>query len=192
MEHQKFKHNLDNHNCSEMGFTAEVLFKQLAEEKGYSVRVAGRQEQFSHVDFILNKEEKEWKVDVKGAKKIKRTDNQPCYEHLWLEFKTGHGKDGWLVANKGCDTLAFELEHEFVLVARKELKKLAEKLCNLEKRVDSSKKALYCGYKRFGRQDLLSLIKTEDLKQIPHSIWPKQNTTSQLESSSLTTIAKEN
>lgn len=158
-----------------MGFSAEVIFKQLAEEKGYSLRVAGRQEQFSHVDFILNKDGKEWRVDVKGAKKLKRTDDKPCHEHIWLEFKTGNGKEGWLVKEGGCSHIAFELENEFLLVGRKELKKLAEKLCNLEKRVDSSKKALYCGYKRFGRQDLLSLIKTEDLKQIQHSIWPKNS-----------------
>jgi hypothetical protein len=98
MEHKKFKHNLDNHDCAEMGFSAEVIFKQLAEGKGYSLRVAGRQEQFSHVDFILNKDGKEWRVDVKGAKKLKRTDNNYCFEHIWLEWKTGHGKDGWLVA----------------------------------------------------------------------------------------------
>lgn len=190
MEHKKFKHSLDKHDCHEMGFSAEVIFKQLAEGKGYSVRVAGREEQFSHVDFILEKDSKEWRIDVKGAKRIKRTDKEVNYHTTWLEWKTGHGKDGWLVADKGCENIAFELENEFVIVSRKELKKLAEKLCDLTKRVDSPKKALYCGYKRFGRQDLLSIIKTEDLKQIQHSIWPKKITSSQQASSSLTITAK--
>ncbi len=36
--------------------------------------------------------------------------------------------------------------------------------------LDSAKKALYNGYKRFGRRDLLTLIKTEDLYKIQHSI----------------------
>jgi hypothetical protein len=173
MEHKKFKHNLDNHDCSEMGFSAEVIFKQLAEKKGYSLRIAGREEQFSHVDFILNKDGKEWRVDVKGAKRKKRTDESVDYSVIWLEFLNGHGGEGWLTKEGGCSHIAFELENEFLLVGRKDLKDLSEKLCDLEKKVDSAKKALYCGYKRFGRRDLLSLIKTEDLRQIQHSIWPK-------------------
>lgn len=156
-----------------MGFSAEEKFKELAEKKGYSTRVAERQENFNHVDFILQKDKKEWKVDVKGAKRLRRADETLNYDLVWLEFRTGHNTAGWLTADKGCCTLAFELENEFILVSRKDLLKLAEKLCDLTKRVDSPKKALYCGYKRFGRQDLLSIIKTEDLKQIQHSIWPK-------------------
>lgn len=177
MEHQKFKHNLDNHDCADRGFSAEVVFKQLAEEKGYSVRVARREEQFSHVDFVLNKDDKEWRVDVKGAKKKKRTDESVDYSVLWLEFRNGNGGWGWLTKENGASHIAFELEKEFILVNRRELKELTEKLCNLEKMVDSAKKALYCGYKRFGRRDLLTLIKTEDLKQINHSIWPKNSQT---------------
>ena len=173
MTHTKFKHNLDNHDCADRGFSAEVIFKQLAEEKGYSVKIASREMQYSHVDFVLNKDNKEWRVDVKGAKKKKRTDDLVDYSVIWLEFRNGNGGFGWLVRENGCSHIAFELENEFILVGRKELKELADKLCNLEKKVDAAKKAMYCGYKRFGRQDLLSLIKTEDLKQIPHSIWPK-------------------
>jgi hypothetical protein len=174
IEHKKFKHALDKHGCGEMGFSAEVVFKKLAEEKGYSVRVARREEQFSHVDFILSKGKEEWRIDVKGAKRKKRTDENVDYTILWLEFRNGNGGEGWLTKEeKGATTIAFELENEFVIVSRKELLELAKKLCNLENRVDSAKKALYNGYKRFGRRDLLSIIKTEDLYKIKHSIWPK-------------------
>jgi len=177
MEHTKFKHNLDNHNCSDMGFSAEVIFKKLAEEKGYSLRVAGREEQYSHVDFILNKDGKEWRVDVKGAKRKKRTDESVDYSVIWCELKNGNGGEGWLSKENGASHIAFELENEFILVGRKDLLGLVEKICNLEKMVGQSKNALYCGYKRFGRRDLLSLIKTEDLKQIHHSTWPKNSQT---------------
>lgn len=174
MEHKKFKHHLDNHDCADRGFSAETIFKQLAEQKGYSVRVAGREEQFSHVDFVLTKGDLTWRVDVKGAKRKKRTDDKVDYSIIWCEIKNGNGGDGWLVKDqKGATTIAFELENEFVIVSRKDLLGLVKKICNLEKMVGQSKNALYCGYKRFGRQDLLTLIKTEDLKQINHSIWPK-------------------
>lgn len=174
MEHQKFKHSLDKHDCHEMGFSAEVIFRKLAEEKGYSVKVAGREEQFSHVDFILTKGKDEWRVDVKGAKRKKRTDDKVDYSIIWCEVKNGNGGEGWLVKDKnGPTTIAFELENEFIIVSRKELLNLVKKLCNLENLVDSSRKALYNGYKRFGRRDLLTLIKTEDLLTIKHSKWPK-------------------
>jgi hypothetical protein len=173
MEHKKFKHSLDKHDCHEIGFSAEVVFKKLAEEKGYLCRVAGREEQFSHVDFILTKGKDEWRVDVKGAKRKKRTDDLVDYSIIWLEFKNGNGGEGWLVKENGATNIAFELENEFIIVSRKDLLKLAKKLCNLEKMVAQSKNALYCGYKRFGRRDLLSIIKTEDLLTIKHSKWSK-------------------
>lgn len=173
MEHEKFKHALDKHDCDTIGFSAEVIFKQLAEEKGYSIRVARREEQFSHIDFILKKGDEIWRVDVKGAKRKKRTDDLVDYSIVWLEFKNGNGGEGWLTKENGATTIAFELENEFIIVSRKDLLKLAKKLCNLEKMVAQSKNAMYCGYKRFGRRDLLSIIKTEDLLSIKHSKWSK-------------------
>lgn len=171
MEHKKFKHALDKHDCSDIGFSAEVIFKQLAEEKGYSVRVARREEQFSHVDFILAKDKDEWRVDVKGAKRKKRTDDSVDYSILWLEFKNGNGGEGWLTKENGCDVIAFQQKDSFILVLRKSLLKLTESLINFEKNVSSPKDALYCIYKRFGRQDRLSIIKTEDIKKIKFSEW---------------------
>jgi len=174
MEHKKFKHALDKHDCGEMGFTAEVTFKKLAEEKGYLCRVAGREEQFSHVDFILTKGKDEWKVDVKGAKRKKRTDDLVDYSIIWCEIRNGNGGEGWLTKDKnGATIIAFELENEFVLVSRKDLLNLVYKLSDLTKMVTQSKNALYSGYKRFGRKDLLTMIKTTDLLTIKHSIWRK-------------------
>ena len=157
--------------CAQTGKRAEDLFRDLAEKRGYTVQISSREQQFNHIDFILEKGSKKWKIDVKGAKKLSRKNDDPCFQHVWIEFQNCQGKDGWILG--GADDIAFEIEDCFVVVGRKDLLKLAEKLCNLEKRVDRSSKALYCGYKRFGRQDLLSLIKTEDLYKIKHSIWPK-------------------
>lgn len=171
MDHKKFKHAKDNHDCADMGFSAEKEFKRLAEEKGYSVRVAGREEQFSHVDFILSKDGNEWRIDVKGAKRVKRTDSEVNYDTLWLEFKNGHGGEGWLVKEKGCEVIAFQQQNSFILVSRRELKELAEKLVDFNKLVTQSKNALYCIYKRFGRQDKLTMIKVEDLKQLNYKEW---------------------
>lgn len=164
------KHDKDG-KCAEVGQRAEDKFRELAEAKGYEVEVCGREMQFNHVDFILRKGKKTWKIDIKGAKKLSRQHENPCFEHLWIEMKNCRGKDGWILGM--ATSIAFELADEFIIVDRKELLRLVEKLCDLKKMVAQSKKALYCGYKRFKRQDLLTLIKTDDLKQIKHSIWPK-------------------
>lgn len=160
-----------NGTCAAVGQRAEDIFRQLAESKGYEVEVSSREQQFNHIDFILKKDNKEWKIDIKGAKKISRANEKPCFEHTWIEKKNCRGQDGWILGH--ASEIAFELENEFIIVSRKDLLELVEKLCDFDKLVTQSKKALYCGYRRFGRQDLLSLIKTTDLYQIKHTIWEK-------------------
>lgn len=182
------KHDKDG-TCAAVGQRAEDIFKALAEERGYTVEVSSREQQFNHIDFILRKDGKEWKIDIKGAKKLSRANEKPCFEHVWIEKKNCRGKDGWILG--GATEIAFEIENEFVIVGRKDFLKLVEKLCDFEKTVAQSKKALYCGYRRFGRQDLLSLIKTTDLYTIHHTLWPKKTTTYQQESSSPMTTAKD-
>lgn len=157
--------------CAQTGKRAEDLFRDLAEKRGYTVQISSREQQFNHIDFILEKGGQKWKIDVKGAKKLSRKNDDPCFKHIWIEKKNCRGQNGWILGESS--HIAFELENEFVIVSRKDLLELVEKLCNFDKIVTQSKKALYCGYRRFGRQDLLSLIKTTDLYQIKYTIWEK-------------------
>jgi hypothetical protein len=157
--------------CAAVGQKAEDIFKSLAEERGYVVEVSSREQQFNHIDFILKKDGSQWKIDIKGAKKISRANEKPCFEHIWIEKKNCRGQDGWILG--ASSHIAFQQEDHFIIVPRKDLLKLVEKLCDFDKLVTQSKKALYCGYRRFGRQDLLTLIKTTDLYQIKYTIWEK-------------------
>lgn len=158
-------------DCAKVGKKAEDSFRELAEKRGYTVQASSMEQQFNHIDFILKKDNKEWKIDIKGAKKISRTNEKPCFKYIWIEKKNCRGQNGWILGS--ASQIAFELENEFIIVSRKELLELVEKLCDFDKLVTQSKKALYCGYRRLGRQDLLSLIKTTDLYQIKYTIWEK-------------------
>ena len=158
------------------GLDAEVEFSRLAKLRGCSVEPATKSEQFDHVDFHLTSEEEDGKmkamVDVKARKKVSRRDAFYQDQLIWVEFKNVSGKLGWLYGLS--DFIAFETESSFVLAFRKELADWCEAHIDLDREVRSPRKALYSAYTRKGKQDLLSLIKLEDVKKLPNTaIWKK-------------------
>lgn len=172
IKHAKYQHSLDKTgNCAESGFSCEEQFKLLAEKMGYEVVVVGREMQFSHVDFILKKDGKQWKFECKGRKKIRRADEDFADHITWVEFKRGDGKNGWLMGS--ADQIALEQENEFIIISRKDLLKLAEKLVDRTKTVDKAFKAHNVSYRRFNRRDEIAYIDTSEIKKQKVKIWPK-------------------
>ena len=149
------------------GQGVEAMFGNLLSYKAEEARAADLQEQFSHVDYITDL----GKIDVKARKRINRSDDSAQDDLVWLEFKNVQGKVGWLYGK--ADIIAFERCKDFVLVSRELLAELGEKLCDLEDLVDRGSDALYKGYTRRGRHDLLSIIKMSDILEIEHEIWEK-------------------
>jgi len=150
------------------GQKVEEMFKDILKQKTDTVRPSNVTEQFQHVDYFSEM----GSIDVKARKRINRTDDEVRDDLVWLEFKNVQGKRGWLYGN--ADWIAFERLKDFVLVKRIELVELAERLCQTEVRVLKGHNALYRGYQRKGRKDLLSIIKMTDiLTHLPHQIWNK-------------------
>jgi hypothetical protein len=111
-------------------------------------------------------------VDVKSRKKVKRADDKFNDELVWIEFANVQGRKGWLYGSS--DIVAFERESDFLLVGRKPLAKLCERLCDLSQLNIAASMPLYTGYQRKGRKDLLSLIKITDIiNEIKHTILTK-------------------
>ena len=81
------------------------------------------------------------------------------------------GKAGWLTGSP--DIIAFERDKCFVLVKRADLLELVDNLCDLSYMVNQSSQALYKGYTRKGRADLLTVIKMTDLTLIKYRLWTK-------------------
>jgi hypothetical protein len=147
-----------------LGQNAESSFVTAIQKGGSKITESSRQEQFKHIDFYIETSDNlKFSVEVKSRKKVKRKDDSVNDELLWIEFKNVAGKRGWLYG--AADLIAFERENDFVMVNRKLLARLCERLCDLTKLNVDVAMPLYTGYQRRGRQDLLSLIKMSDILQ---------------------------
>lgn len=154
------------------GEKAEDLFEKIALQKKLKVQKATTKQQLSHIDFILtNAKNESFFFDVKARKKISRSSKNFSDDLVWIEFKNVIGNEGWLYG--ASDYVVFERENDFVIVPRKNLASLCERLVS-NTRVDNSKDCLYNRYTRKDRKDEISLIKMNDiLKNIKVLIWEK-------------------
>jgi hypothetical protein len=150
------------------GQKVEADFFKLLKKFDPKARKANREDQYRHIDF----HSAFGKIDVKARKKINRRDSEEQEELIWVEFKNVGGREGWLFGS--ADLIAFEREKDFLVVKRILLMGLCQSLCNTLKRVEKSGEALYKGYQRAGRKDLISMIKMSDLLALPHDIWRKE------------------
>ena len=172
MDHKKYQHAKDvSGKNSRDGKFCEDLFREIALSKGLSCREASKNEQFSHIDFFLEKDGKKWSVDCKARKRIKREDKEPTDEFCWLEFVSVNNKDGWLKGK--ADFICFERENDFLIVDRKILLELAEKIVDFATVVDRPHKALRKIYRRFQRKDQISYIEFKEIEKLEHFIWKK-------------------
>ena len=153
-----------NAECATRGKSAEDLFELFLQQTGKKYRPASLIEQYNHIDFIIFVE-KEVSIDVKGPKKISRTNFSADSDFIWVEFVNVRGDKGWLYGKN--DLLAFyrTSDSSFYVVRTKELAELCEKLCD-NKRVYSPQNALYHRYTRAGRKDVISMIRYDDLSKI--------------------------
>jgi hypothetical protein len=154
------------------GERAEDLFEQMALKNNLKIKKATQRQQLSHIDFILTNEKgQNFFLDIKARKKISRTSQDFSDDLVWIEFKNVAGNDGWLYG--ASDYIVFERENDFVIVSRKNLVLLCERIVSNIK-VDKSKDCLYKRYSRKDRKDEISLIKMKDiLDNIKVSIWQK-------------------
>lgn len=149
------------------GQEVEKEFSALLKNRDPNFQKSSKDQQFQHIDYLTNF----GKIDVKAKKRISRSDTEEQEEFIWLEFNNVQGKKGWLFG--AADIIAFERNKDFILIKRKDLAEYAKKKCDIKNIVDKSSKALYKGYQRKGRKDLISLIKMKDLFEIKHRIWTK-------------------
>ena len=149
------------------GQELERKFYEILKLRDKNARQATPQEQYKHIDFFTYF----GTIDVKSKKRIGRADVDEQDTIVWLEYKNVQGRDGWLVSS--VDILAFERDDDFILVKRKELQRMADKLCNLDDMVDKSSDALYKGYTRKGRKDLITQVKMKDIMELEHKVWSK-------------------
>lgn len=149
------------------GQEVEARFFKLFQKYRDDCREATLEEQFEHSDIICG----DMKIDVKAMKRVHRSCKIQD-EFTWIEFKNTAGREGWIFG-KGTH-LAFEVPTGFVLVKKKDVADMAVQKCDLTDMVDSPKKALYKGYNRPTRKDLISMVRMQDILDLPHEFIPSQ------------------
>lgn len=152
-----------------MGHQVESLFSLCLKKKGIEHHKATEDEnRKQHIDFHTEL----GTVDVKAMKKVGRGDYDSQQDFIWLEFQNVRGNTGWLCSEVDC--IAFERLNDFVIVKRQSLLELAESLCDLTNITgEGGMKALYRGYQRLGRKDIISMIKMSDVLTLPYKSLPK-------------------
>lgn len=163
--------------CAIHGYATEGMFEKLALKNGYKVRKATKEEQISHVDFILDAPE--WhniKVDVKARKKTSRRDKKFNDKWVWIEFKNVQGNDGWVYG--GANFIAFERKEDFIIINRVTLRNwlnVSSVRWDLPA-VQNAWEAKYRIYTRKGRRDQLTQVKMSDILKLPNlKIWKKDD-----------------
>ena len=137
----------------EYGKSVESLFKEIGEKNGFKVEESSDYENIhGHIDFfITSPDNKRLSVDVKGMKKLNRSDESVQDEWLFLEFKNVHGNKGWLYGM--AELISFEMKDRFTFIKRKILIDIAEKLVDINKKVFRSSEAKYKTYTRNNRRN---------------------------------------
>lgn len=144
------------------GRLAERAFANLLDNPKFS---SSQEDQLEHWDVKF-----ETKIDVKGLKKIKRSDLE-VNEHIhWLEIKNVQGKPGSCYGE--ADFLAFELKFYWIIVSKENLQNFISK--NIKKEW-VTEPTLYKLYQRTGRKDVLTLVTSYDLCYISSNIIKKNH-----------------
>ena len=167
------RNKYDKKDSLELGQSAESSFAQSAIKHGWTVEPAAEESNIDeHFDYIMTKDDKSFRVEVKSRKRMERSDADVQDGYVWVEIH-GVRKDdqGWLYGN--ADLIAFEMRDSFRIVRRADLAKLIGKLVDFNALVDTPKDVLYKLYSRPGRSDLLTMIKSDDLLKITSLEWRK-------------------
>ena len=173
MQNSNSRNRFDKKDSLELGEKAEGLFVEMARQSGWQVSASSKDENIDeHWDYLIEKDDQKYKVEVKGAKRIHRTDSGTQFEYTWVEIHGVRPKDtGWLFGK--ADLIAFEKESSFIFVKRLDLLAVVNKKVNLVAKVRNPKDALYKIYTRDGRKDKLTLLPTSDIEEIKFMEWKK-------------------
>ena len=151
-------------NEFKIGTETEQRFLKDCESLGIVCTKSTPQEDMEdHFDFIITAKGKEFKVDVKGLKKLTRKDAEAQEDYHFLEIVSVAKKRGWAFGK--ADLFVFETFGYWIFVKKDALQKLILEKVKKEK-VSKVTECLYKLYTREGRQDLITMVKSLDLMAI--------------------------
>lgn len=149
------------------GLEDEKLVMEVTKRKfGGDVRKATRNEDVrEHIDFWwISKDGNEYGFDVKGVRKNKRSDKVSDDKINWIELVNVQGKPGWVYGN--AKYIAFLTNESVLYVPRKKLALYIEEKIKGKPLSTVNPSMCYIPYQRFGRQDMIVKVPTNDLREI--------------------------
>jgi hypothetical protein len=178
------------------GANSEKLFCSLALKNNWKIASVSQEVNMKHhVDFIISKNNLQFKVDVKAQKRLSRRmsvqDEWIAIEFVGVSyprtniiqfsntpfnpanpnFLLGSGKKGWIYGE--ADIIAFEMNSHFLLVDKQRLLQHCIEKINFATRVHASALAKYHVFSRPDRGDLISFINKKDLYHLVFAKWYK-------------------
>ena len=158
------KNSNDERGAFEKGQEAEELFMKTAKDLGWDVNVVPEYtDMVEHIDCVMTWGDPmnpsfpaaSYGVDVKARNTAEKG------EETWVEIRNVNGEAGWLYGK--ADMIAFDQGDRFLLVERDKLRIFVEE--NVEREyVTLAHQALMKVYTRKDRKDMITLIKTNDLR----------------------------
>jgi hypothetical protein len=152
-----------------MGFLADGKIKELEFSKLFEnvIHSGKKQDIEEHWDVEIDGK----KFDVKGLKKISRNDTDKNEFYHFIEIRNVNGNQGWMYGK--ADFIAFETHDYWVIVDRLKLRDYIEGKVS-KTLVKTPDESLYCCYRREGRLDIITMVKTIDLMVISDEIIKKK------------------
>lgn len=122
------------------------------------------EDKYKHWDLRVG-----YKIDVKGLKKLRRSDARTNQNYHWVEIQGTSGYPGWLYGE--ADYIAFELDKYWVIVERLALVKYIE-----SNTMDKFSTSPLPGWKynRAKTKDITTLISTIDLIYLSSFFYSKE------------------
>lgn len=147
------------------GKKIEQLFQNAIIDLGTAIIPTKEQDMFEHWDLGI-----EVKFDVKGLRKVSRSDNEFNENFHWIEIKNVNGNLGWLYGK--ADYIVFETQDYWMIVNRKLLVDFIQTKC--AEKIWTLSPAPYKLYTRKERKDVITLVKTIDLSYLAEKILLKR------------------
>jgi hypothetical protein len=157
------------------GKKVEYLFTDILQSFGTTQEATKDQDIHEHWDVSLTT-----LFDVKGLRKVKRNDDDYNENIQWIELRNVHGNKGWIHGK--AHIIAFETIDYWILVERKRLLTFINRKVQ-DKQTLHTEPQLYKLYRRSGREDVLTMIKTLDLCSISFAILDKKQEEEKLKES---------
>ena len=164
--------NKEYSECYKSGNKAEDKFKRYLQDikQLKVVKSTEKENIYSHIDYwFWGTNDVKSSVDVKTSDRVTRHLNDNM---AWIEIQNVNGKKGWVYGD--AEFIAFELVCYWLLVPRKKIVDFIEKYVS-DEFVEDKKDALYKKYtrKRYGRDDIITIVKIQDLMFMATRIWKK-------------------